>query len=64
MFEKIKDRGYEILALNHGEAILKHDMPDAIDELEKVLLDTKISTIELVCSGGGESKLTQRLRIR
>jgi hypothetical protein len=62
MFEKIKKKGFQVLALHHAEAILKHDMSAAIDELEAVLLDITIPVEELVHGGGGEGELTQRLR--
>jgi len=62
MFEKIKNKGFQILTLHHAEAILKHDMPDAATELEKVLLDVEIPVEELILGGGGEGELTQRMR--
>lgn len=62
MFEKIKKKGFQVLALHHAEAILKHDMGSAVDELETVLLDVAIPVEELVHGGGGEGELTQRLR--
>lgn len=62
MFNKIKKKGFQILAIHHAEAILKHDMSSAVDELESVLLDVKIPAEELVRGGGGEGELTQRLR--
>jgi hypothetical protein len=62
MFEKIKKKGFQVLALHHAEAILKHDMRSALDELEDILLDVKIPIEELIYGGGGEGKLTQRLR--
>ena len=62
MFEKIKARGFQILALHHAEAIMKHDMADAVTELEQVLLDVEIPTEELIRGGGGEGELTQRMR--
>ncbi len=62
MFEKIKERGFQILALHHAEAILKHDMADAVTEIEQVLLDIQIPTKELIRGGGGEGALTQRMR--
>lgn len=36
MFEKLKKKGFQVLTLHHAEAILKHDMADAVTELEKV----------------------------
>jgi len=62
MFEKLKKKGFQVLALHHAEAILKHDMADAVTELEKVLLDVEIRAEELVRGGGGEGELTQRIR--
>ena len=62
MFEKIKDKGFQILALHHAEAILKHDMSTAAEELESVLFDIQIPIEELVRGGGGEGEMTQRLR--
>lgn len=62
MFEKIQKKGFQVLALHHAEAILKHDMPTAIIEIEKVLISATIPAIELVQGGGGEGELTQRLR--
>ncbi len=64
MFGKLKERGFQILALHHAEAILKHDMPEAINELESVLLEAKLPVEELIRGGGGEGELTQRLRKR
>lgn len=62
MFELIKKKGFQILALHHAEAILKHDMDDAIAELDKVLFDVRIPVEELVRGGGGEGEMTQRMR--
>ncbi|NTU50406.1 MAG: restriction endonuclease [Desulfobulbaceae bacterium] len=62
MFDKIKEKGFHVLALHHAEAILTHDMASAIDELESVLLGISIPIEELVRGGGGEGELTQRLR--
>ncbi|MBI5908545.1 MAG: restriction endonuclease [Betaproteobacteria bacterium] len=62
MFEKLKKKGFQVLALHHAEAILKHDMSSAVGELESVLLDIAIPVEELVYGGGGEGELTQRLR--
>ncbi len=62
MFEKIKEKGFQILTLHHAEAILKHDMPIAARELEAVLLDVVIPIEELIRGGGGEGQITQRIR--
>jgi hypothetical protein len=62
MFDKLKRKGFQVLALHHAEAILKHDMSAAITELESVLLEISIPVRELVYGGGGEGEMTQRLR--
>ncbi len=62
MFESLKQKGYQVETLHHAEAILTHDMPDAVTEIESVLLNAQIPAEELVRGGGGEGELTQRLR--
>lgn len=62
MFEKIKKKGFQVLALHHAEAILTHDMPEAVTDLEKVLSEVEIPMEELVRGGGGECAFTQRMR--
>jgi hypothetical protein len=62
MFERLLERGYQVLALHHAEAILTHDMPQAVAELEALLLEARLPALELIRGGGGEGELTQRLR--
>jgi len=62
MFERLRKLGYDVLTLHHAEAILTHDMPDAVRELEEALNSVRLPVEELVRGGGGESKITQRLR--
>lgn len=62
MFDRLKQRGFDVLALHHAEAILTHDMRDAFAEIEGVLLDAAFPVEELIRSGGGETALTQRMR--
>ncbi len=62
MFQDLRSKGFEIVALHHAEAILEHDMPDAVMDLEQVLGDLRIPVEELVRGGGGEAQVTQRLR--
>lgn len=62
MFETLKERGFQVETHHHAEAILAHDMVDAVSDIEAVLLDFTISAQELVEGGGGEADLTQRLR--
>ncbi|MCA9243551.1 MAG: hypothetical protein KDA32_06330 [Phycisphaerales bacterium] len=62
MFDELKARGFDVLALHHAEAILTHDLPEAAAEIETVLIDLEIPAEELVRGGGGEAPATQRLR--
>ncbi|MBT6229319.1 MAG: restriction endonuclease [Candidatus Scalindua sp.] len=62
MFDELKETGFEILALHHSEAILRHDMPEAIEEIETVLKSISLPIVELVRGGGGEGQVTQRIR--
>ncbi|HEX4858101.1 MAG TPA: BglII/BstYI family type II restriction endonuclease [Usitatibacteraceae bacterium] len=62
MFEQLKNKGFQVLALHHAEAILRHDMPEAVAELEEALSGIEIPVEELVRGGGGEGAMTQRLR--
>jgi len=62
MLELLIKRGFEVLALHHAEAILTHDMPEALTDIESVLRDMELPVEELVRGGGGEGQLTQRTR--
>lgn len=62
MFDQLKVRGYQIEFHSHAEAILSVDFPMALSELERALENLTIPIEEIVGSGGGESKGTQRLR--
>jgi len=62
MLNSLTSKGFEVLALHHAEAILTHDMPEAVTELEKVLGTIELPIEELVRGGGGEGQLTQRMR--
>jgi len=62
MFEALQARGFQIEFHNHAAAILSVDFPDALAELEQALDHVSIPIEEIVGSGGGETKNTQRLR--
>lgn len=62
MFDDLVSKGFEVRALHHAEAILAHDIPEAVDEIQRCLLEMRIPVEELVAGGGGEAKGTQRLR--
>ncbi|RVT42394.1 restriction endonuclease [Sphingobium algorifonticola] len=62
MFERLVDNGFEVLCTNHAEAIVLHDFPDLVGELENALLGISLPMTEIIGGGGGEAKMTQRLR--
>lgn len=55
-------RGYQVEFHGHAKAILNVDFPEALAELRGVLEGLTIPVEEIVGSGGGETKGTQRLR--
>lgn len=64
MFQRLRKNGFDVAALHHAKAIIKHDMPMVVTELETALLELTVPAIELIEGGGGEGKMTQRLRKR
>lgn len=62
MFDKLVKCGYEVVFVSHAAAILEIDFPTAASELEEVLLNQTVPIEEIIGSGGGETKGTQRLR--
>jgi Restriction endonuclease BglII len=55
-------KGFQIEFVSHAKAILAVDFPEALVELEQVLGELTIPIKEIIGSGGGEAKATQRLR--
>jgi hypothetical protein len=62
LLQKLHDRGFEIRFESHAAAILEKDFAVAVHELEEVLLAFQVPITEIIGSGGGESKGTQRMR--
>lgn len=58
----LEHSGFEIQFLSHAKAILEVDFPEALNEVAAILNDLQIPIEEIVQSGGGETKATQRLR--
>ena len=61
-FSTLLDQGFEIKYVSHAEAILAGDFPHATVELEHALSGLELPITEIIGSGGGETKFTQRLR--
>lgn len=62
MLENLTTRGFQIEFRSHAKAILGADFPEVASQLETVLLSSTIPIEEIIASGGGETKGTQRLR--
>ena len=64
LLDQLAQRGFEIRFLSHAAAILEKDFPTVLGELEQSLVNFEIPITEIIGSGGGETKGTQRLRRR
>jgi hypothetical protein len=62
VFDRLRQQGYEIAVQSHAEAILEQDFPKAISDVEGALSNMQVPIAEIIGSGGGESKGTQRMR--
>jgi hypothetical protein len=62
MFDRLRERGFAIEFRSHAGAILGVDFPEAAEQLETILLASTIPIEEIISSGGGVTKGTQRLR--
>lgn len=62
MFEKLAEKGFQVEFRSHALAIAETDFPDVVVQLQDVLLASSIPIEEIIGSGGGETKGTQRLR--
>jgi hypothetical protein len=62
MFSDLRRRNFEFEYRSHAAAILQVDFPEAERELSGVLAGLTVPVEEIVMSGGGVAKGTQRLR--
>ena len=62
MLESLRNAGFQIEFHSHAEAILSVDFSGVASQLEAILLAATIPIQEIIDSGGGETKGTQRLR--
>jgi hypothetical protein len=62
MLESLIDKGFEVRSESHAAAILEQDFPTAVGGVEEALRDFEIPITEIIGSGGGETRGTQRLR--
>jgi hypothetical protein len=62
MLDALRAAAFDVDFCSHAEAILRFDFPEVAAQLEEVLLSSTIPIEEIIGSGGGETKGTQRLR--
>ena len=62
MLDALAKRDFEIRCESHAAAILEQDFPTALKELETALFNLTVPITEIIGSGGGETKGTQRMR--
>jgi hypothetical protein len=62
MLDILREKEFEIQYESHAAAILERDFPAALEELEVALSNVSIPISEIIGSGGGETKGTQRMR--
>jgi hypothetical protein len=58
----LKDNGFDIQYLSHAKAILTGEFSEQLEELSDVLSNLSLPITEIIGSGGGETKFTQRTR--
>lgn len=58
----LKDIGFDVEYHSHARSILTGEFPEALAELAQVLGDLSLPITEIIGSGGGETKFTQRTR--
>lgn len=61
-FSTLLAKGFDLMYVSHADAILTQDFPGAVGELEAALSNLELPVTEIIGSGGGETKFTQRLR--
>lgn len=62
MLGKLIARDFQVDFRSHAKAIVSVDFPEVASQIEEVLLASAIPIEEIIGSGGGEAKGTQRLR--
>jgi hypothetical protein len=60
--DPLRAKGFDLMFQSHAGAILAGDFPGAVVELAEVLAQVELPITEIIGSGGGETRFTQRLR--
>lgn len=58
----LEAKGFDILFVSHARSILEGEFDESLEELATVLDVLELPITEIIGSGGGESKFTQRMR--
>ena len=61
-FRALEAKGFEILFQAHAKSIVSGEFPQALAEIGEALNAVSLPITEIIGSGGGETKFTQRLR--
>jgi hypothetical protein len=61
-FEHLKSAGFDVSSHCYADVLFAGVFPEAIAEIEEVLLGLEIRVSELVSGGGGEGSMTQHMR--
>jgi hypothetical protein len=61
-FGALEAKGFDILFLAHARSIISGEFPQALLEIGEALNAIDLPITEIIGSGGGETKFTQRLR--
>ena len=62
MLDELSAKGFEIRFESHAGAILERDFPEAVEQLQHGLGSLRVPISEIIGSGGGATKGTQRMR--
>jgi hypothetical protein len=62
MLDSLRISAFQVEFHSHAEAILSFDFPEVAEQLEAILTNASIPIEEIIGSGGGKTKGTQRLR--
>jgi len=62
LLERLQEKGFDLHFESHAAAILEVDFPQALNDLKSALTNIMVPVDEIIGSGGGETKGTQRMR--
>ncbi len=60
--DALKEKGFELRFVSHARSILTTEFRPALEQLSQVLVPIELPISEIIGSGGGETRFTQRLR--